>query len=341
MASSPALLALGLVLSCLGTIPAQTVSKLTPSHPEDLIAIKLKPGTCPLNVDYPTCENAMPQKSECETDADCRGKKKCCYSGCRNRCLDPLTAKVDSCPYFNASICMFARPLPNECHSDKQCPGSQRCCCFNCRRQCSPTVKVKPGQCPSISLFPMNLPKRHCQSDSDCQRDLKCCDSCGKKCVKPLKERPGNCPVSLEQISCITTPGKPLCGSDRDCKPGLKCCLSDDRMQCVTPITEKNGFCPIPVTRCAFPPPLPKCKSDHECPGRQKCCTPLCLQECTDPLTEDPVIPAPVEPRNCPVVNTLVACKLPYPKGDCTTDADCPANRKCCDYGCIFKCIEV
>uniref|UniRef100_A0A8C5MT52 WAP domain-containing protein n=1 Tax=Leptobrachium leishanense TaxID=445787 RepID=A0A8C5MT52_9ANUR len=51
-----------------------------------------------------------------------------------------------------------------------------------------------------------------------------------------------------------------------------------------TPHREKEGSCPIPVTRCAPPPPPPLCKSDSDCKGKQKCCTPLCHQECIDPV---------------------------------------------------------
>uniref|UniRef100_A0A8C5MBB0 WAP domain-containing protein n=1 Tax=Leptobrachium leishanense TaxID=445787 RepID=A0A8C5MBB0_9ANUR len=47
---------------------------------------------------------------------------------------------------------------------------------------------------------------------------------------------------------------------------------------------EKEGSCPIPSTRCSYPPPRPKCQCDSDCKGTKKCCTPLCRQECTDPV---------------------------------------------------------
>uniref|UniRef100_A0A8C3P931 WAP domain-containing protein n=1 Tax=Chrysemys picta bellii TaxID=8478 RepID=A0A8C3P931_CHRPI len=46
---------------------------------------RVKPGTCP--ADNIRCVRAEPD--ECARDADCRGKKKCCYSRCAMRCVYP------------------------------------------------------------------------------------------------------------------------------------------------------------------------------------------------------------------------------------------------------------
>uniref|UniRef100_A0A8C5M9W4 WAP domain-containing protein n=1 Tax=Leptobrachium leishanense TaxID=445787 RepID=A0A8C5M9W4_9ANUR len=55
-----------------------------------------------------------------------------------------------------------------------------------------------------------------------------------------------------------------------------------------------------------------------------------------------PSSPIPVvKPGICPVVNTLVACSLPYPPGDCSTDGDCSDMQKCCDVGCVYHCADV
>ncbi|KAM4606810.1 uncharacterized protein O3C94_023166 [Discoglossus pictus] len=297
--------------------------------------IEEKPGVCPVDVLYPRCSGATEKvKPECNTDKDCKGAMKCCFSGCRQRCLLPLADKMDSCPYYNTTQCMLIRPMPDECHSDNQCQGSFRCCCFSCRRQCMATVKVKPGQCPAKKkLCPAIAAKDTCQNDGQCLNKMKCCDQCGKKCVSPVSEHAGYCPEDKEQLSCGNILGTPLCTADADCKKNHKCCVSNNQMQCVTPVKVKSGECPVPLTACLpIHQTKPKCQSDRDCPGAKKCCTPFCKQECTDPSI--------VKVGSCPVVNTLVACKQPGPAPLCEGDAKCPGNQKCCDYGCQVMCVE-
>ncbi|XP_040282883.1 WAP four-disulfide core domain protein 3-like isoform X1 [Bufo bufo] len=245
-----------------------------------------KPGTCPADVDYPRCDNpAIHYLPDCNQDQDCEGEKKCCFSGCKNRCLLPLQVKKDSCPYFNHSICVHVRPSPSECHSDDQCQGTDRCCCSGCNRRCVPTVTVKPGQCPAPKKTCFKIDSAQCKTDSSCTRNKKCCDRCGLKCVTPEQEHDGVCPTSIENLSCLTF-YKALCNRDSDCPRKQKCCLSDNTLQCQAVKNEKPGSCPIPSTRCKTPLPAPLCTSDRVCPGDKKCCTPLCTQECTDPLIE-------------------------------------------------------
>ncbi|MEE6473453.1 hypothetical protein FKM82_010038 [Ascaphus truei] len=97
-------------------------------------------------------------------------------------------------------------------------------------------------------------------------------------------ERAGFCPVIKEQLPCDTVLGAPLCSTDSQCPRNQKCCVSANKMQCVPALKEKPGKCPVPVTRCAFPPPTPKCKSDSQCTGTKKCCTPVCGKQCTDAI---------------------------------------------------------
>ncbi|MEE6514034.1 hypothetical protein FKM82_021953, partial [Ascaphus truei] len=156
---------------------------------------KEKPGTCPRDVDETDCR-LVKFAPECESDSNCNGTMKCCYSGCRKRCLLPLEDKKDSCPYFNSSVCRGVLPLRDQCFTDDQCPGSDRCCCFNCRHMCLPTELVKPGQCPAVERCPVHLPNTKCQKDSECAGKKKCCKSCGNKCVDPETVRSGYCPLN-------------------------------------------------------------------------------------------------------------------------------------------------
>ncbi|XP_077148043.1 uncharacterized protein LOC143808832 [Ranitomeya variabilis] len=290
-----------------------------------------KPGSCPADVDYPKCNPLIKVKPECFKDKDCKGARKCCSSGCTQRCLLPVQPKLNPCPCSDDSTCIYVKPLPYECHSDSQCQGTDRCCFTKCRYQCTPTVTVKPGQCPAPKK---KIIAMACTQDSDCTGDKKCCEQKGLKCVKPEKEHPGVCPNGLQDLSCSYL-NKTLCSRDSDCLPEEKCCLSHGNiLQCTAVKNEKPGSCPIPLTRCMAPIEEPLCNSDRDCLGQQKCCTPWCRQQCTNP---DPNVPE----KKCPVVATLIACKLPYPPSKCGENGKCGPGQKCCDVGCRMACTDV
>ncbi|XP_063297929.1 WAP four-disulfide core domain protein 8-like isoform X1 [Pelobates fuscus] len=252
-----------------------------------------KPGSCPLDVDYPRCDsvNTTNPKNECRTDGDCKEDRKCCFSGCQNKCLLPLKDKLDSCRYYDASICIRVIALPSNCHTDEQCQGTDRCCC-GCSRRCTSTGTVKSGFCPSkksdnVAASEESLvkpfPKPKCQSDKDCSGLMKCC---GGRCVTPIKEHAGFCPISNEEISCIISLDKPLCSTDADCKKNEKCCLSKskNRLQCVPALKEKPGVCRVRqiFMKCLVPFPPGNCNSDRDCPGNKKCCYDMCQLNCRD-----------------------------------------------------------
>ncbi|XP_044129024.1 WAP four-disulfide core domain protein 5-like [Bufo gargarizans] len=149
--------------------------------------IPVKSGTCPADVDNPMCDNPeIDYSPRCQTDQDCEGDKKCCFSECTKRCLLPLQDKTGSCPYFNNLLCANIRTIP-QCHSDDQCQGTERCCFFNCRRQCTSTMTQKPGSCPSPTILckrPILPPL--CIYDQDCPGAMKCCTpECQDKCQDP------------------------------------------------------------------------------------------------------------------------------------------------------------
>ncbi|CAH2245253.1 whey acidic -like [Pelobates cultripes] len=92
---------------------------------------------CPRDVDYPRCGiDPVFEKSECLTDRDCKRKWKCCFYGCRKRCLPALKAKTGPCPRMNHVLCRNKMKLPDECRNDEQCPGSSKCC-GRCRHRCT------------------------------------------------------------------------------------------------------------------------------------------------------------------------------------------------------------
>ncbi|XP_053317092.1 whey acidic protein-like isoform X2 [Spea bombifrons] len=98
---------------------------------------------CPLDVDYPRCGiDPVSGESECWTNRDCKRRQKCCFSGCRKRCLVPLKAKTGSCPPFNLSLCSHENYLPHECKDDEQCQGSSKCC-KRCRYECTTMMALR------------------------------------------------------------------------------------------------------------------------------------------------------------------------------------------------------
>uniref|UniRef100_A0A8C5WD09 WAP domain-containing protein n=1 Tax=Leptobrachium leishanense TaxID=445787 RepID=A0A8C5WD09_9ANUR len=285
----------------LGCLLACTASAILP-YP----GIKVKPGQCPKDVDYPTCDFTTDdvKDSECLIDQDCKGKAKCCYSGCQNRCRLPLEVKPGQCP---------AQP--------KKCP----------------LVAAVEGPDLSDANEDLIKPPRRCKTDADCTGDQKCCDYCGMTCRSPIKEHSGFCPVSNKQISCGTILEKPRCNSDADCKLKDKCCLVDNHMECVPALKEKSGVCPVPLIKCLKKPGPDKCQGDKDCVDNKKCCDTGCIKECITPYFISDI----VKPGTCPIVETLVACKIPFPPGECTRDSHCPDKKKCCDGGCFFHCVDV
>uniref|UniRef100_A0A8C5MW24 WAP domain-containing protein n=1 Tax=Leptobrachium leishanense TaxID=445787 RepID=A0A8C5MW24_9ANUR len=261
----------------------------------------MKPGQCPNEVDNPSCSSSpIPDETEkCVTDRDCEGKKKCCFYKCYNRCLLPLEDKTDACPSHNATRCMISRPLPSNCHDDKQCQGSERCCCSNCNYKCVPTVKVKPGQCPP-------KPKT-------------CSVKVSNNCTEQEKD-------SKKKIPVI----KSGCETDMNCTGTKKCCDSCGN-NCVTPIKEHSGFCPVSNEQisCGTILEKPLCNSDADCKLKDKCCLVDNHMECVPALKEkNGVCPPPPE-----------MCTMMERKNKCDGDKDCIGGKKCCKSECIMQCI--
>lgn len=51
------------------------------------LLVKAKPGTCPTNLTPPSSSNCQ---SNCQSDDDCDGAKKCCFNGCASVCSDAV-----------------------------------------------------------------------------------------------------------------------------------------------------------------------------------------------------------------------------------------------------------
>nr|XP_028591611.1 antileukoproteinase [Podarcis muralis] len=105
---------------------------------------KGKPGICPID----RCRCTGPQPDECRDDYICLGQKKCCYSCCAMRCVDPEFRNVEyaTCIWcrktkrreawkLSSHNCFMLDP-PYKCDVDYDCPKNKKCCEGICGRDC-------------------------------------------------------------------------------------------------------------------------------------------------------------------------------------------------------------
>ena len=74
-----------------GTTTTTSVVEATVAEPTN------KPGTCP----YYTRIGKLPCEKNCNDDADCKGKQKCCEKHCSRVCVDP--SSIESMPELNSN----------------------------------------------------------------------------------------------------------------------------------------------------------------------------------------------------------------------------------------------
>uniref|UniRef100_A0A8C8S763 WAP domain-containing protein n=1 Tax=Pelusios castaneus TaxID=367368 RepID=A0A8C8S763_9SAUR len=97
----------------------------------------------------------------------------------------------------------------------------------------------KVGVCPDGVAEEANCTV--CQSDSDCEDNLKCCQaSCGWSCQMP-NAKPGWCPRVSGGIPSLGL-CRNQCKMDMHCPGAQKCCMNGcGKEACVTPIFSKDG----------------------------------------------------------------------------------------------------
>ncbi|EDO38468.1 predicted protein, partial [Nematostella vectensis] len=322
-----------------------------------------KRGMCPpADVDVTSCPYSVSDR--CFNDADCRGNRKCCFTGCHMACLKPMkkkhsqekkVAKLGTCPAPTFS----GKPyLTDMCSVDLDCPGKRRCCYNGCNHECLipiklPMARPKPGICP-VQDGICDRKGDMCSRDSDCTNDWKCCfNGCQNDCIQPVTDvRPDNrsadCPAPWKGLDGICDRMGDQCQSDIECRPNQQCCFNGCQKQCIKPgevvrPDNRSEACPAPwkgldgiCDRMGD-----QCKSDSECRPNQQCCFNGCQKQCIKPGEV-------VRPDN-----RSAACPAPwkgldgiYDKycdrmGDlCKDDKDCFGNFKCCFTGCQYDCVK-
>ncbi|XP_078366590.1 uncharacterized protein LOC144650724 isoform X3 [Oculina patagonica] len=313
-----------------------------------------KPGVCPTvnDTDRESCEVTA---DECNEDFDCKGRDKCCATGCIQECVTPPRPPVkrDECPpshYIPRENCS---DTTDKCNNDSQCPGRSKCCATGCLSECiTPPAKKKPGECPLNDYIPPELcevTEDLCKEDDDCKGRDKCCFSgCRLECMTPpiiVKDKPGVCPIVdyIDRESCEVTTDE--CNEDFDCKGKDKCCATGCIQECVTPPEfpgppvipgpKKEGRCPKPWKGldgiCDRRGDM--CAVDKDCAGGALCCFNGCQKDCVDPVP----------------TNKSGECPNPWKgqdgicdrRGDmCNVDIDCDSSEKCCFNGCQRDCVK-
>ncbi|XP_046573275.1 perlwapin-like [Haliotis rubra] len=138
--------------------------------------------------------------------------------------------------------------------------------------------------------------------------------------------------------SCIAYSHRPdpcvikWCPPNMACKVRFSHCIlgpcPPPRPECVPQV--KLGVCPVesPITGLC----TARCDHDADCPGDRKCCG-SCPRVCKVPIS---TVKNGVCPKLSQCPESLPSCPL---NPHCSTDQDCPGNRKCCGT-CPRMCID-
>ncbi|XP_067410041.1 WAP four-disulfide core domain protein 2-like [Emydura macquarii macquarii] len=101
-------------------------------------------------------------------------------------------------------------------------------------------VTKKEGVCPDAAVEATNCTEA-CQSDGDCEDNLKCCQAgCGWSCQIP-NAKPGTCPKVSGGIPLLGL-CRNQCKVDSQCPGVQKCCANGcGKVACVTPNFSKDA----------------------------------------------------------------------------------------------------
>jgi len=231
---------------------------------------------------------------------------------------------------------------------------------------CTGKPELKPGTCPVIEPGTVGVcGGTFCNMDVDCPGDEKCCSSaCGGQMCTAIDLGCGRCPTGFR---CVQRPVE--CPPGRMCIQALMpTCVPDACADCRTDQECRNvtntspcrpgADCPEFRYFCGLKSDI-QCSSDLPCPRGQSCesvqlcedsrpadsgrhkrhsqqtggnTDPYCTTNtyCVD--TPETTTPRSVaRPGVCPVSRRPGRC---IARRQCTNDASCPGDRKCCENDC-------
>ena len=257
-----------------------------------------KPGECPLN-DFIPPELCEVTEDNCKNDQDCKGRDKCCATGCNLDCMTPpIPEKRGQCPivdYIDPEAC---EETTDECSEDFDCKGKDKCCATGCKNECispprEPATIRKDGQCPKPWKGLDGICDRRgdmCAGDDDCSGPQRCCfNGCQRDCIAPVPaDKPGECPSPWKGQDGICDRRGDMCNVDIDCDASEKCCFNGCQRDCVKPSIGKKssgkpGQCPSPWKQQPCDRKGDVCGEDIDCTSGSKCCHSGCQRDCVKP----------------------------------------------------------
>ncbi|XP_075450811.1 uncharacterized protein LOC142491876 [Ascaphus truei] len=173
----------------------------------------------------------------------------------------------------------------------------------------------KPGMCPVVNTFaPCHhpYPPAKCHHDSQCPHQQKCCDyGCRWMCVEPVtqyKTCRSRCQREVRNMlhNAARSHGSDVISGSLRRSESLMGSDSGDAAPEIN-MTPTTGSLLLVLVLCSV--------GTWEAVNAKK-------------------------PGMCPVVNTFAPCAQPYPPAQCHHDSQCPHQQKCCDYGCIWMCVD-
>lgn len=293
----------------------------------------VKPGQCPYLFEpkFGHCANA----SQCESDHQCQGTKKCCSDGCKSACLEP---EMKTACEHNAAAAHYMTQqqsvLLGDIHSPNcedadgsfspiQCHSLGHICwCVDDAGREIPSTRTQSGQqpnctalakpCSAIALCNLTCSHGYKLNDKGCGT-CACRDPCEDILCSRKNEE-----CRMVKVNCITEPCPPIAM----CVP---------RIDSPCPHGE-----PLPETRCSSLPGGPSCPSTHVCLySPLESFLPSCCPKSRDVCFEDPKY------NECPASNQTSwsfnlnknGCES-APSGMCPSTTNGFSNRFDCEATC-------
>ncbi|XP_022109246.1 prestalk protein-like [Acanthaster planci] len=273
----------------------------------------------------------------CTSDGNCEPHQKCCSNSCGHMCMDAVNIPVvhpGSCPLGSLAEELSVGVCVDLCDGDEDCDSDMKCCSNGCGQQCLKAVDV-PVVCAEVLC--MMFCAHGFQKDDDG------CDVCSCN-IEPVTCPPVLCQRFCEDGAVVDENGCDTC----QCKGDPDVCL---------PITcnmfcdygfEKDAATGCDICSCRQPvyhagecPAMDDviglcgefCLHDGECSANQKCCSNGCGHTCMEAVQQ-----TVLKPGGCPAV--IASDVVGVCVNNCTTDADCVKDLKCCSNSCGHACVE-
>jgi len=279
--------------------------------------VHTKPRICPF-LDVIPREYCNVTEDQCADDFDCKGRDKCCTTGCIKECITPPTLrrreeKPGECPlsdYIPPELCEVTE---DECTTDNDCEGNGKCCATGCVQECViPPREIegdrgKSDQCPKPSKKqPCDRRGDMCDTDGDCgDGGQKCCfNGCQKDCVRPASVNLTKClEERLDALNKLSQ-DRPLLGifvpncdpdgqyEDKQCHELYCWCVREDGARIPgTTVRGNSVVCNLQVKPGKCPKPWKgqngicdrlgtMCRQDSHCRQDRKCCFNGCQNDC-------------------------------------------------------------